>query len=377
MHIILVAGEPSGDQLGEGLVAKLRENYPDAKIEGIAGPLMQSAGCKSLFPMETLSVMGIVEVLKHLPAILKIRFNLLKYLKENKPDIYIGIDAPDFNLPVEKKLKKLGIKVVHYVSPSVWAWRSGRMKSIKAATDVVLSILPFEEKFYKDRGHRAVFVGHPLANKIPLEPNIEKARKLIGLDSDDLIIGLLPGSRQQEVDRLLEPFLEGIQSLKIKLNKNFTVLIPIAKPSLKNKIKEISAGYKDLNIKLIDGNAHIVQEACDYILLASGTAALEAMLYKKPMVMAYKLSAITHRIALLLIKSKFYSLPNILADKPLITELLQYEVNRKRICDELFFLIDNDKKTKELVNEFYMLHKLLTCDADQKSFQVVKSLLEA
>ncbi|MFT6834224.1 MAG: lipid-A-disaccharide synthase [Francisellaceae bacterium] len=377
MHIILVAGEPSGDQLGEGLVAKLRENYPDAKIEGIAGPLMQSAGCKSLFPMETLSVMGIVEVLKHLPAILKIRFNLLKYLKENKPDIYIGIDAPDFNLPVEKKLKKLGIKVVHYVSPSVWAWRSGRMKSIKAATDVVLSILPFEEKFYKDRGHRAVFVGHPLANKIPLEPNIEKARKLIGLDSDDLIIGLLPGSRLQEVDRLLEPFLEGVQSLKIKLNKNFTVLIPIAKPSLKNKIKEISAGYNDLNIKLIDGNAHIVQEACDYILLASGTAALEAMLYKKPMVMAYKLSAITHRIALLLIKSKFYSLPNILADKPLITELLQYDVNRKRICDELFFLIDNDKKTKELVKEFYVLHKLLTCDADQKSFQVVKSLLEA
>ena len=316
-HIVLVAGEPSGDQLGEGLVAKLKATYPQAKINGIAGPLMQKSGCESLFPMEALSVMGVFEVLKHLSTILKIRWQLLRYLKKTKPDIYIGIDAPDFNLPVEKKMKKMGVKVVHYVSPSVWAWREGRMKTIKAATDVVLAILPFEELFYKKHHHRAVFVGHPLANKVPLFPNTEKARsKLnINLSDNEQIIGLLPGSRHQEVERLLEPFLEGLESLKIQLNQKFKIIIPIAKKSLEILIKEIVEEYKHLDIILVNGQAHTVLEASDYVLLASGTAALEAMLYKKPMVMAYKLSNLSYLLAKILITPGFYSLPNLLAGK--------------------------------------------------------------
>jgi lipid-A-disaccharide synthase len=372
---MLVAGEPSGDQLGEGLVAKLREAYPDAKIDGIAGPLMQKSGCRSLFPMETLSVMGLVEVIKHLPAILKVRSKLLKYIKENKPDIYIGIDAPDFNLPVEKKVKKMGVKVVHYVSPSVWAWREGRMKTIKAATDAVLAILPFEEDFYKKHNHRAIFVGHPLANKVPLEPNVKAARDKLNLNQEELIIAVLPGSRAQEVERLLEPFLQGLESLKFRLKKNFKVLIPIAKPSLLEKITEISNSYKNVDTQIIEGKAHTILEAADYVLLASGTAALEAMLYKKPMVMAYKLSKTTHVLAKMLVHSKYYSLPNLLADKKLITELLQYDVTREKISDELYELITNKTKTNEVIGQFYSLHESLKCDADQKSLQVVKSLL--
>ncbi len=375
MHIMLVAGEPSGDQLGEGLVAKLREAYPNAKIDGIAGPLMQKSGCHSLFPMETLSVMGLIEVLKHLPAILKVRSKLLKYIEETKPDIYIGIDAPDFNLPVEKKIKKLGIKVIHYVSPSVWAWREGRMKTIKAATDAVLAILPFEEDFYKKHNHRAIFVGHPLANKIPLEPDVKTARMKLNIDQDEMIIALLPGSRNQEVERLLEPFLQGLESLKVRIKKKFRVLIPVAKPSLLEKITEISDSYKNINTRLVEGQAHIVLEAADYVLLASGTAALEAMLYKKPMVMAYRLSKATYFIGNLLVNSEFYSLPNLLAGKKLITELIQDQVTRENISDELYELITNKDKTNLIVSQFYALHESLKCDADQKSLQVVKSLL--
>jgi len=377
VRIAIVAGEPSGDQLAEGLVQKLKAHYPDAIIEGIAGEKMQVAGCKTLFPLETLSVMGVVEVIKNLPAILKIRRGILKHFKANRPDIYIGVDAPDFNLPVEKKLRPLGVKTVHYVSPSVWAWREGRMKTIKKATDVVLAILPFEEAFYQKHNHRAVFVGHPLANKISIEPNTLQAKQKLQLDENKISVALLPGSRAQEVERLLKPFLGAALICQEKLDRPLQFVIPVAKPSLSVEIEKYQDIISQLDVKVIAGNAHTVLEAADYVMLASGTAALEAMLYKKPMVMAYKFGKINYLIAKTFIKIKRFSLPNILADDDVILELIQDNATAETLSDELICLMTNSEAREKMVSKFYELHEMLRCDSDEKAFQVVKDLIEA
>ena len=376
MHIVLVAGESSGDQLGAGLVRVLRQAYPQARIDGIAGHQMQQAGCRSLYPIETLSVMGIVEVIRHLPAILKVRRGLKRYLLDKPPDLYIGIDAPDFNLPVEKSLKAAGSRVIHYVSPSVWAWREGRMRTIKQATDVVLAILPFEEAFYRRHHHRAVFVGHPLANRIPLEPDPAAARHKLALPAEAMLIGVLPGSRGQEIDRLLKPFLQALALLRASLGRDFEVVIPVSHPNLREKVESIIADFGSLHIRLTDRQAHTVLEASDYVLLASGTAALEAMLYKKPMVMAYKLAPLTYQVARLLVKRGFYSLPNLLAGEPLVRELVQKEASAQAICDGMVHLIVDKTSTSAVIKRFYELHRLLQCDADQKALEVVRELLE-
>ena len=370
MHIVIVAGEPSGDQLAEGLVRKLRKAYPKAIIEGIAGEKMQLAGCISLYPIDTLSVMGIVDVLRNLPKILKVRFGLLKYLKKNPPDLYIGIDAPDFNLPIEKKLKKRGVKTIHYVSPSVWAWREGRMKTIKQATDVVLAILPFEEDYYATHAHKAVFVGHPLASKIAYEPNTDYQKLYFHIEPSIYVIGLLPGSRLQEVDRLVGYFLKlqgKIQGVKF--------LLPIAKAKLKDSLIQYKSLLDKLNIDIIDGESHKVIEASDLVIVASGTATLEAMLYKKPMVMVYKLGIVNYLFARLFIKIKRFSLPNILADKDLIVELIQEAATADNIVDEVLNLYSNINYRKNMVDCFYDIHEKLLCDSDEKAYRVVKNLL--
>ena len=374
MRIVIVAGEPSGDQLAEGLVKKLRKAYPKAIIEGVAGEKMQLAGCISLYPMDILSVMGVVDVLKSLPQILKVRFGLLRYFKKNPPDLYIGIDAPDFNLPIEKKLKKRGVKTIHYVSPSVWAWRESRMKTIKKATDVVLAILPFEEEYYDAHGHKAVFVGHPLASKIPYEP-LKNARKLYyNIKPSTCVVGLLPGSRFQEVDRLVGYFLGAALKLQEKI-EGVKFLLPIARVQLKECLIKYKTFMDKLNIDIIDGDSHRVIEASDIVVVASGTATLETMLYKKPMVMVYKLGAINYLLAKLFIKIKRFSLPNILANKDLIVELIQDAVTADNIVDEVLNLYSNTHYRNKMVENFYGLHEKLLCDSDEKAYRVVESLL--
>lgn len=376
MRIVLVAGELSGDQLGGGLVKKLKEAYPDAIIEGIGGPQMISNGLNSLYPIEYLSVMGLFEVLKQLPKILKARFGLLKHFKKYKPDIYIGIDAPDFNLPIEKKLKKRGIKTTHYVSPSVWAWREGRIKGIKKATDSILAILPFEVDFYHKHNHRVVFVGHPLANKIPLDPiNPQSIRTQLNIDKDRLTIAILPGSRHQEVSLLMPVFFDVIKKIKQK-HRQAQFIIPLAKPSLNKYFDQYKDQLKDLSIHLIEGKSHQVLQACDFVLLASGTAALEAMLYKKPMVMAYKLSPFTFFFAKFLVKIRLFSLPNILANKMLIPEFIQNEANGNNLFDAMDNLIKDKNLSESTINEFYQLHQLLKQDSDQLAFEEVNYLLQ-
>lgn len=379
MRIAVVAGELSGDQLGEGLVRLLRQQYPDAIIEGVAGPRMIKAGCNSLYPMEALSVMGIVEIIKHLPQILKVRRGLLKHFQNNRPDIYIGIDAPDFNLPIEEKLKKQGVKTIHYVSPSVWAWRESRIKKIKRATDVVFTILPFEESFYQKHHHKAVFVGHPLAEKIKLHQTSEdivSARKNLALSRQESIIAILPGSRHQEVKQLLPIFLDSLCILQQK-GFEFSGVLPVAKPILLLLFKQYDQLLDKLNIKLIHQQADIALQASDIVLVASGTATLEAMLYKKPMVVGYKVSTVTAWLVRRMITTKYVSLPNILANQALVPELLQNNLNAKSCADALQQYLDDPHKVSCLQQEFLRLHHALIANADQKMQTTIVELVSS
>ncbi len=375
MRIMLVAGELSGDQLGAGVVHLLRQHYPDAIIEGIGGTQMIHAGLNSLYPIDALSVMGLVEVLKHLPAILKVRRGILKHCQENPPDMYIGIDAPDFNLPIEAKLKAQGIKTAHYVSPSVWAWREGRMKKIKRATDIVFAILPFEEAFYQKHQHKALFVGHPLANKIPLSEDTTSARQELRLETTQhKVVALLPGSRTQEIVRILPVFLETILQLK-DAGYDFHTLLPVAKKSLYADINKCQALLQQLNVQLVDGNAHTVLQACDFALVASGTATLETMLYKKPMVIGYKTSKLTALILKRMLKTKFVGLPNILANKAIVPELLQDQFTADGCAKELQKFFDHPALVSRIKESFLKLHQDLIQDADIKvSNQIIKLL---
>lgn len=378
MRIMLVAGELSGDQLGAGIVHLLKQHYPDATLEGIGGKQMINAGINSLYPIETLSVMGLVEILKHLPSILKVRKGILKHCQENPPDIYIGIDAPDFNLPIEEKLKVQGIKTAHYVSPSMWAWRQGRIKKIKRATDIVFAILPFEESFYQKHQHKAIFVGHPLANKIPLLEDTNSARKALNIykSSNHKIIALLPGSRTQEVIRILPVFLQSILQLKNK-GYVFDTLLPVAGKILYKEINKHQALIKNLNIQVIDGNANTILQACDFALVASGTATLETMLYKKPMVIGYQISKLTGVIVKRMLKTKFVGLPNILADKEIVPELLQDSFTANNCTEALQRFFDVPEYTQQIKAAFQNLHKLLMLDTDHKVTNEIINLLDS
>ncbi|WP_119328717.1 lipid-A-disaccharide synthase [Cysteiniphilum halobium] len=378
MRIMLVAGELSGDQLGAGVVRLLKKYYPNAIVEGIGGEQMIDAGLKSLYPIETLSVMGLFEVLKHLPSILKVRKGILKHCQDNPPDIYIGIDAPDFNLPIEAKLKARGIKTAHYVSPSVWAWREGRMKKIKRATDVVFAILPFEEIFYQKHQHKAIFVGHPLANKIPISEDTISARKQLDIDTNPnkKVIALLPGSRTQEIVRILPVFLQSIAQLKSQ-GYDFDTLLPVAKKSLYHEVNKHQELIDKLNIQKFDGNAHTVLQACDFAMIASGTATLEAMLYKKPMIIGYQMSKLTAAIVKHMLKTKFVGLPNILADRKVVPELLQENFTANMLTLELQRFFDDQLYIQQIKSTFYTLHKLLMLDTDHKVTDEIINLLDS
>lgn len=307
MRIGIVAGELSGDQLGATLVEALKKKYPNAEIEGIGGPKMEAHGFKSLYPMDALSLIGFLEILSKGFSILNIRRKIIKYFKHNKPDIFIGIDAPDFNLTVEKKLRASGIKTIHYVSPKIWVWREYRIKKIRKATDKILAILPFEVEYYKNRHNfEAIYVGHPLAKNISLEIDRSKYKKRLGLENVELpILSVLPGSRTTEVTRLLPLFLDAIEKLQ-ESGYKFKAIMPLAKPSLKPIFDQYNSQIRSLGIEVLETNSHDVLKASDLSLLASGTATLEAMLCKLPMVVGYKLSKLSAFIGRILIRGHSY-----------------------------------------------------------------------
>ncbi|WP_281275310.1 lipid-A-disaccharide synthase [Corallincola spongiicola] len=372
--IAIVAGEMSGDILGAGLITELRKRCPNAKFVGIGGPKMLAAGFETWFPMETLSVMGLFEVIKHLPELLRVRRQLLTRLYDLSPDIFIGIDAPDFNLGVEKRLKAKGIKTIHYVSPSVWAWRPKRIFKIDKATDLVLSLLPFEKAFY-DRHHVACeFVGHPLADEIPLNSDKSQARQVLSLPAEGLYLAVLPGSRGGEMEKLLPTFIETALRLKKSL-PDLTCLMPLANEARKAQYHEIVAQYPGAEglFSCFDGQSREVMAAADTILLASGTAALEAMLVNRPMVVAYKVSEMTYWLARKLVKVNYVSLPNLLADAPLVPELLQHDATPEKLYQTLHQLLSSD--SSDMTQQFESLHLALRQGASASAAAAVINVM--
>ena len=378
--IAIIAGEVSGDILGAGLIHALKARYPNAKFIGIGGERMIAEGFETLFDMEELSVMGLVEVLKHLPRLLKIRRSIIEQLSALKPDIFIGIDAPDFNLDVELKLKQQGIKTIHYVSPSVWAWRQKRVYKIAAATNLVLAFLPFEKAFYDRFNVPCRFIGHTMADAIPLKPNRDEACQLLNLDSTQRYVAMLVGSRGSEVEFLSEPFLQTAQLLHQRY-PDVKFLVPLINQKRRQQFEQIKQRVApELDMILLDGNARAAMITAEATLLASGTAALEAMLCKSPMVVGYRMKPFTYFLAKRLVKTKYVSLPNLLADEMLVPELIQEDCNPTNLAEKLSLYLSEDKSAVQnrhvLLQRFAELHQMIQCNADQQAAQAVIDLLE-
>ncbi|WP_311352860.1 lipid-A-disaccharide synthase [Aggregatibacter segnis] len=378
--IAIIAGEVSGDILGAGLIHALKACYPHAKFIGIGGERMIAEGFETLFDMEELSVMGLVEVLKHLPRLLKIRRSIIEQLSALKPDVFIGIDAPDFNLDVELKLKQRGIKTIHYVSPSVWAWRQKRVYKIAAATNLVLAFLPFEKAFYDRFNVPCRFIGHTMADAIPLKPNRDEACQLLNLDPAQRYVAMLVGSRGSEVEFLSEPFLQTAQLLHQRY-PDVKFLVPLINQKLRQQFEQIKQCVApELDMILLDGNARAAMITAEATLLASGTAALEAMLCKSPMVVGYRMKPFTYFLAKRLVKTKYVSLPNLLADEMLVPELIQEDCNPTKLAEKLSLYLSEDKSAVQnrhvLLQRFAELHQRIQCNADQQAAQAVIDLLE-
>lgn len=372
LTVALVAGEASGDILGSGLMQALKAQHPDIQFVGIGGPRMQAEGLTSYFPMERLAVMGLVEVLGRLPELLARRKRLLKTLLDVRPDVFIGIDAPDFNLDLALRLRGNGIKTVHYVSPSVWAWRQKRVLKIRDACDLMLTLFPFEAKFYDAHQVAVRFVGHPLADTIPLQADRAAARDMLNLPQDGLIVALMPGSRGGEVARLGALFFDAAERLRaMRLGIRFVV--PCAGPERRAQLEQMLAG-RNLPLTLLDGQSHEALAACNAVLIASGTATLEALLYKRPMVVAYSVAPLTFRILKRMVKSPYVALPNLLAQRLLVPELLQEAATPEAMAQLLSPLLDNGQEQTE---GFDAIHRTLRCDASTQAATAVLELIGA
>ena len=370
--VALVAGEASGDILGSGLMQALRVQHPDIEFIGVGGPLMQAQGLQSFFPMERLAVMGLVEVLGRLRELLKRRKQLVEFLLAEQPDVFIGIDAPDFNLNIELKLRQQGIKTVHYVSPSVWAWRQKRVFKIKQACDLMLCLLPFEAQFYHEHQVPVHFVGHPLADSIALEHDRDAARQQLQLDRAAPLVALMPGSRGGEVARLGELFLQTARLLH-RRQPELRFVLPAANALRHQQLTALLADFPDVPVTLLTGQSQLALQACDAVLIASGTATLEAMLFKRPMVVAYRLAWLTYRILRLMVKSRYFALPNLLAGKALVPEFIQHAATADNLTDAIEQqLLDGSVQTEC----FLELHQQLRLDASSEAAKAVLALLQ-
>ncbi|MGH8283535.1 MAG: lipid-A-disaccharide synthase [Gammaproteobacteria bacterium] len=377
LRIGIIAGETSGDHLGAGLIRAILERVPDAEFEGVAGPEMAAAGCKQLARIEDLSVMGITEVVTHLPRLLRLRRRLRRHFLSRRPDIFIGIDAPDFNLGIETRLRKAGIRIVHYVSPSIWAWRPRRVVTVGKAADLVLCLLPFEPPLYEKHGFRAVFVGHPLADSAPRTPNRSALRKSLHLPGEGRLVALLPGSRQTEVERLGPVFLETAQWLANEVPE-LKFVIPAATPALGRLVKNQLRMLKpDLPVTVVDGHARDILGASDAALIASGTASLEAMLWRCPMVVAYRVAAGSYALVkgLGLLRIPRVALPNLLAGREVVPEFLQYRALPHDMGMAVFKLLQDKSARAGQLEDFDALSRGLQRGANVRAAEAVLTLL--
>lgn len=361
-RIGIVAGEASGDLLGASLIQALKQRHPDVQVEGVGGPAMQAAGCKSLFDSERLAVMGIVEPLKRLPDLLKLRRDLYQHFTTERPDIFIGIDAPDFNLGLELKLRQAGILTAHYVSPSVWAWRQGRIHKIAKAVDMMLALLPFEAKFYQDHHVPVRYVGHPLADQIPLVCDTAAARRALGLDEQDTYVALLPGSRQQEIHYMAEPFLLAAKKMWEQKPHLKFITSHVNEQRYQAFYKAYQEIAPELPLQFFIRRSADVMAAADLVAVTSGTATLEVMLHKKPMVIAYRMSYLTYQIAKWLVKTPYAGLPNLLANRLLVPELIQDAATPDAIAEQLLLYLDQPKLAENLHQAFTLLHQSMQSD---------------
>ena len=377
LRIVLVAGEASGDALGAGLVEELRKRFPDARFAGIGGDAMRAAGVQTWHDASELSVMGLFEVLRHLPRLLKLRREFRQRALDWRPDVVIGIDAPDFNLGVERWFKQRGIATVHYVSPSVWAWREKRAEKIGESADRVLCLFPMEPPIYARHGVDARFVGHPMADAMPLQPDREAARAQLGLPPGAPVLAVLPGSRLGEIERLGEVFFEAAWRVSEEM-RALHVVVPAANARCREVLQaQLSrSALPVMHSHLLDGQARAALAAADVVLLASGTATLETMLSKRPMVVGYRISALTYRVvkALGLIKVDRYALPNVLAGEDLAPELIQDACTPDRLAAAILHWFRSPEAVAALEPRYLALHEQLRRDASATAAEAVATL---
>ena len=375
MKIGLVAGEASGDALGAGLIRALRDIAPEATFEGVAGPEMVAAGCQQWEPSESLAVMGLIEPLRHIPRLLRLRRGLARRWSASPPDVFIGIDAPDFNLGLEKKLRKAGIRTAHYVSPSIWAWRAGRAKKVRKAADTVLCILPFEPPLYEALGVNAVFVGHPKASEAPEVVDTAAARAQLGVTTDE-IVTVMPGSRGGEVQRLGATLAEAAAAIA-RQRPAARFVTPLAAPKLRPLFEAqlAAAGIAD-RFTLLDGSSQAAMSAADVVLQASGTAVLEAALLRKPAVAAYRVAPFTYWLAkhVFRIRLAHFTLPNLLTEEPLVPEYMQNDAQPGPIAEAVVALLDDPARRRAISERFDRLRQELALDADQRAAAAVMAL---
>ncbi|MHA6310269.1 lipid-A-disaccharide synthase [Pantoea sp. S-LA4] len=377
LTIALVAGETSGDILGAGLIRALKARHPEARFVGVAGPLMQAEGCEAWYEMEELAVMGIVEVLGRLRRLLTIRRDLTQRFTELQPDVFVGIDAPDFNITLEGNLKRAGIRTIHYVSPSVWAWRQKRVFKIGRNTDLVLAFLPFEKAFYDRYNVPCRFIGHTMADAMPLQPDKLAARRHLAIADDALCLALLPGSRGAEVEMLSGDFLRTAQRLR-QHYPALEIVVPLVNARRREQFEKIKAEVApELPMHLLDGHGREAMIASDAALLASGTAALECMLAKCPMVVGYRMKPATFWLAKRLVKTPYVSLPNLLAGRELVTELLQDECQPDALATALDPLLHAGPERDTLLQTFHELHQQIRWNADEQAADAVLELANA
>ena len=372
----IVAGEASGDLLGSHLIRALKAHRPDLEFVGIAGPKMIGEGAKSLFPMEALSVRGYVEVLRHLPRLLKMRRQLRHYFLQNPPDLFIGIDAPDFNFNLERKLKRRGIRTIHYVSPSIWAWRKGRMGNIRKAVSHMLALFPFEPALYEKAGVPVTYVGHPLADILPLKPNKKAARENLKLQPCRIVIAMLPGSRQSEVHQLADLYVKSAR-LIAEVRPDAQFLVPLITRETRARFEQ--AMYtnegEELPIQILFGHAHMAMEAADVVIVASGTATLEAALLKRPMVITYRMPTLSWQILKRMNYLPYVGLPNVLAERFVVPELLQHNATPEKVADAVLKFASDKALAADVDAEFTRMHEILRQNTQEKAAQAILSYL--
>jgi lipid-A-disaccharide synthase len=378
LRVGLVAGEASGDTLGADLIMALRRLAPDAGFFGIAGPKMQAAGCETWEPAESLAVMGLFEILRDLPRLLRVRARVRARFLAARPDVFVGIDSPEFNLRLARDLRGAGIPTVQYVSPQVWAWRQGRARTIHESVDLVLCLLPFEKRFYDEHAVQAEFVGHPLADAIPMTVDRQAARAALGVDPNAQVVALLPGSRRGEVTRMARDFTATANWLSCQ-RPALKFIAPMASAATREIFAQaLERDVPALGVRLIDGQAQTALIAADVVLVASGTASLEAALCKRPMVVIYRSGAMTAWVVkhLNLVKSKFFAQPNLLADRRVVGEYFQQQIVPESIGAELLMWLDDAERRSGLEREFSRIHADLRRDAGTRAAQAIVALLK-